>query len=85
MHGQNSLLERDINKRESLAGKRRDSISDKGSKIFDPKKAKGLAAPFEQTLQVISMGFNICSWIFGHQTCATQVLKLDLSERINKK
>ncbi|XP_015900577.4 kinesin-like protein KIN-7O isoform X2 [Ziziphus jujuba] len=51
LHGQNSLLERDINKRESLAGKRRDSISDKGSKIFDPKKAKGLAAPFEQTLQ----------------------------------
>ncbi|KAF3451459.1 hypothetical protein FNV43_RR07554 [Rhamnella rubrinervis] len=49
LHGQNSLLERDINKRESLAGKRRDSVS--GSKIFDPKRTKGLAVPFEQTLQ----------------------------------
>lgn len=54
MLGQNSLLERDINKRESIVGRRRDSVSDRNSKVFDPKRAKGLAVPFEQTLQVMS-------------------------------
>ncbi|XP_062166470.1 kinesin-like protein KIN-7O isoform X1 [Alnus glutinosa] len=49
--GQNSLLERDINKRESLVGRRRDSVFDRNSKVVDPKKAKGLAVPFEHTLQ----------------------------------
>ncbi|XP_052877556.1 kinesin-like protein KIN-7O isoform X2 [Gossypium arboreum] len=38
--GQKTLLERDINKRESLAGKRRDSVFDRNAKVFDPKKAK---------------------------------------------
>ncbi|XVF56276.1 hypothetical protein PTKIN_Ptkin06aG0106000 [Pterospermum kingtungense] len=47
LHGQKALLERDISKRDSLAGKRRDSVFDKNSKVFDPKKAKAL----EQTLQ----------------------------------
>ncbi|XP_017405878.1 kinesin-like protein KIN-7O isoform X3 [Vigna angularis] len=47
LRGQISLLERDINKRDSLAGRRRDSIVERGSKIFDPKRPKGL----EQTLQ----------------------------------
>ncbi|KAB2608366.1 centromere-associated protein E [Pyrus ussuriensis x Pyrus communis] len=49
LHSQNSLLERDMNKRESLAGRRRDSVNDKGLKTSDPKRAKNLA--FEQTLQ----------------------------------
>ena len=43
MHGQNSLLERDINKRDSLAGRRRDSTVEKSSKMFDPQKPKGPA------------------------------------------
>ncbi|TYG47899.1 hypothetical protein ES288_D11G379400v1 [Gossypium darwinii] len=38
--GQKTLLERDINKRESLAGRRRDSVFDRNAKVFDPKKAK---------------------------------------------
>ncbi|KAM1079722.1 hypothetical protein TB2_014129 [Malus domestica] len=49
LQSQNSLLERDMNKRESLAGRRRDSVNDKGLKTSDPKRAKNLA--FEQTLQ----------------------------------
>ncbi|RYR26090.1 hypothetical protein Ahy_B02g060238 isoform B [Arachis hypogaea] len=43
LHGQNSLLERDINKRDSLAGRRHE--------VFDPKRPKSLASSLEQTLQ----------------------------------
>jgi hypothetical protein len=43
LHGQNSLLERDISKRDSLAGRRRDSIAEKSSKMFDPQRPKGPA------------------------------------------
>ncbi|XP_035544828.1 kinesin-like protein KIN-7O isoform X3 [Juglans regia] len=42
--GQNSLLERDISKRDSVAGRRRDSV-------IDPKRAKGSSVFFEQTMQ----------------------------------
>ncbi|KAK9041421.1 hypothetical protein V6N11_016523 [Hibiscus sabdariffa] len=45
--GQKTLLERDINKCDSLAGRRRDSVLDRNAKVFDPKKAKAL----EQTMQ----------------------------------
>lgn len=51
LHGQKTLLERDISKRDSLAGRRRDSMVDRSSKMFDSKKSKGLAASFEQTMQ----------------------------------
>ncbi|RDX81147.1 Kinesin-like protein KIN-7O, partial [Mucuna pruriens] len=56
LHGQNSLLERDINKRDinkrdSLAGRRNDSIIERGSKMFDSKRPKDLAFSLEQTLQ----------------------------------
>ncbi|XWS59013.1 hypothetical protein CRYUN_Cryun08bG0084400 [Craigia yunnanensis] len=47
LNGQKNLLERDISKRDSLAGRRRDSVFDRNSKVFDPKKAKAL----EQTMQ----------------------------------
>ncbi|OMP05888.1 hypothetical protein COLO4_08473 [Corchorus olitorius] len=47
LHGQKALLERDISKRDSLAGKRRDSVFDRNSKMSDPKKVKAL----EQTMQ----------------------------------
>ncbi|XP_034226435.1 kinesin-like protein KIN-7O isoform X2 [Prunus dulcis] len=43
LHGQNSLLERDMSKHDSLAGRRRDSV------MSDSKRTKNLA--FEQTLQ----------------------------------
>ncbi|KAK7384741.1 hypothetical protein VNO78_30442 [Psophocarpus tetragonolobus] len=49
--GQNALLERDINKRDSLAGRRHGSIVERGSKMFDSKRPKGLAFTLEQTLQ----------------------------------
>uniref|UniRef100_A0A6N2LTV8 Uncharacterized protein n=1 Tax=Salix viminalis TaxID=40686 RepID=A0A6N2LTV8_SALVM len=51
LHGQKTLLERDISKRDSLAGRRRDSMVDRSSKMFDSKKSKGLAASFEQIMQ----------------------------------
>ncbi|XP_022147755.1 kinesin-like protein KIN-7O isoform X2 [Momordica charantia] len=44
--GQNSLLKRDINKRDSIAGRRRDSIIEKSSKGLDPDRVK-----YEQILQ----------------------------------
>lgn len=68
MLGQNSRLERDISKRESLACRRRDSIIDRNLKLFDSKRAKGLAVPSEQTLQVMKVGLNICSYIFMYCT-----------------
>lgn len=60
MHGQKTLLERDISKRDSLAGRRRDSMVDRSSKMFDPKKSKGLAASFEETMQMVTLNINIC-------------------------
>jgi len=60
LHGQKTLLERDISKRDSLAGRRRDSMVDRSSKMFDPKKSKGLAASFEETTQVVTLNINIC-------------------------
>ncbi|CAL0321569.1 unnamed protein product [Lupinus luteus] len=49
LHGQNSLLERDINKRDSVAGRRRDSIVERSSKVFDPKIPK--SPSLQETLQ----------------------------------
>ncbi|GFY98129.1 P-loop containing nucleoside triphosphate hydrolases superfamily protein [Actinidia rufa] len=51
LHGQKALLERDISKRESLAGRRRDSVVDRSSNVFDPRRGKGLAVSIDQTLQ----------------------------------
>ncbi|XP_022935551.1 kinesin-like protein KIN-7O [Cucurbita moschata] len=49
--GQNSLLKRDINKRDSIAGRRRDSIIEKSSKGLDPDRAKSFVLPYEQILE----------------------------------
>ena len=57
MHGQKALLERDFSKRDSLAGKRRDSVLDRSSNVFDPRRAKGLAISLDQTMQVTKMGY----------------------------
>lgn len=51
LNGQNTRLERDISKRESLAVRRRDSVADRSSKVLDPKKSKGLASSLEFTMQ----------------------------------
>ncbi|KAL5542545.1 hypothetical protein UlMin_010255 [Ulmus minor] len=51
LNGQKSLLERDIHRRESVAGRRRDSCLDKGSNMGDPKRSKGPTVSFDQTLQ----------------------------------
>ncbi|KAJ8759968.1 hypothetical protein K2173_010824 [Erythroxylum novogranatense] len=50
LHGQKTLLERDISKRESIAGRRRDSVVERSSKVLDPKKAK-ISSSLEQTMQ----------------------------------
>lgn len=61
LHGQNSLLERDMNKRDSLAGRRRDSV------MSDSKRTKNLA--FEQTLQVVAMFYKLFSITILHKIC----------------
>ncbi|KAJ0098595.1 hypothetical protein Patl1_20895 [Pistacia atlantica] len=48
LHSQRTLLERDISKRDSVASKKRDSIVDRGSKVFDPKRGKSFGMPYEQ-------------------------------------
>ncbi|CAL5423099.1 unnamed protein product [Camellia sinensis] len=50
LHAQKSL-QRDISKRESLAGRKRDSIIDRSSNVFDPRRAKGLSVSYDQTFQ----------------------------------
>ncbi|KAJ4972044.1 hypothetical protein NE237_005143 [Protea cynaroides] len=53
LHGQRALLERDISKRDSLAGKRCDSVADRRreSKASDSNKAKVYNGLYEQTVQ----------------------------------
>ncbi|KVH91733.1 Kinesin, motor domain-containing protein [Cynara cardunculus var. scolymus] len=48
LHGQKAVLERDITKRESIAGRRRDSVLDRSSNIFDSRKAKGFGVTVDQ-------------------------------------
>ncbi|KAL5812063.1 hypothetical protein ACOSQ3_027013 [Xanthoceras sorbifolium] len=48
LHGQKILLERDISKRDSFAGRRRDSVVDRSSKVFDSKKGKNPGVSYEQ-------------------------------------
>ncbi|GMH08127.1 hypothetical protein Nepgr_009967 [Nepenthes gracilis] len=51
LHSQKAFLERDISRRESLVGRRRDSAADRMSKAFDIKRTRGLEDNFQQTLQ----------------------------------
>ncbi|XP_058114053.1 kinesin-like protein KIN-7I isoform X2 [Magnolia sinica] len=52
LHGQRTLLERDICKRDSLADKRRESIADRRRESKDMSKAKAHNGIVEQTLQL---------------------------------
>ncbi|THF97261.1 hypothetical protein TEA_008089 [Camellia sinensis var. sinensis] len=54
LHAQKSL-QRDISKRESLAGRNRDSIIDRSSNVFDPRRAKGLSVSYDQTFQKLEV------------------------------
>nr|GMD43022.1 kinesin-like protein KIN-7O isoform X1 [Ipomoea batatas] len=51
LHGQKAILERDINKHDSIVGRRRDSVVDRSSSVFEAKRAKGAAFLAEQTMQ----------------------------------
>ncbi|KAL8238901.1 hypothetical protein R6Q59_015468 [Mikania micrantha] len=48
LQSQKSNLERDMAKRETTAGRRRDSVMDRGSNIFDSKKVKGCGVTVDQ-------------------------------------
>ncbi|XP_027069713.2 kinesin-like protein KIN-7O isoform X2 [Coffea arabica] len=48
LRGQKAILERDISKHDSVVGKKRDSIIDRSSNLFDPKRGRGLAIAVEQ-------------------------------------
>nr|XP_043629073.1 kinesin-like protein KIN-7O isoform X2 [Erigeron canadensis] len=48
LHNQKAILERDRSKRESFADRRRDSVMDRSSNIYDPRKVKGLSATVDQ-------------------------------------
>ncbi|KAJ0043556.1 hypothetical protein Pint_18234 [Pistacia integerrima] len=54
LHSQRTLLERDISKRDSVASKKRDSIVDRGSRVFDPKRGKSFGMPYEQMQNVFT-------------------------------
>ncbi|XP_050228609.1 kinesin-like protein KIN-7O isoform X2 [Mercurialis annua] len=57
LHGQNTRLELDINKRDSLAGRRRDSVVEGSSKVFDPKKAKSKFSS-EMKMQMMEVDYK---------------------------
>lgn len=52
MNGQRAILERDINKRDSIIGRRRDSVVDSSSNVFDSKRAKNSSVCVEHAVQV---------------------------------
>ncbi|XP_073119255.1 kinesin-like protein KIN-7O isoform X2 [Henckelia pumila] len=44
LHGQKTLLERDMSKRDTLFGRRHETTTERSSNMFDQKRAKGTAA-----------------------------------------
>ncbi|KAK2456779.1 kinesin protein KIN-7O [Trifolium repens] len=75
LHGQNSLLERDISKRDSLAGRRRDSIAEKSSKMFDPQRPKGPAFSLEEHKKLEVFAFESETRIASLEEEITAALK----------
>ncbi|VFQ71703.1 unnamed protein product [Cuscuta campestris] len=51
LHGQKATLERDINKHDSIIGRRRHSVLDRSSNAFEAKRAKGSTSLAEQIMQ----------------------------------
>ena len=52
LHAQKITLERDISKQGQISERRRDSMVDRRSSIFDAKRPKGLSIAFDQVMQV---------------------------------
>lgn len=52
LFGQKAVLERDMSKRDSVVGRRRDSVIDRSSNAFEHKRNKGLSMLAEQAMQV---------------------------------
>ncbi|KAI3703509.1 hypothetical protein L1987_73635 [Smallanthus sonchifolius] len=48
LHSQKAILERDMTKRDTAAGRRRDSVVDRSSNIFDSRKVKGFGVTVDQ-------------------------------------
>ncbi|KAK1357414.1 Centromere-associated protein E [Heracleum sosnowskyi] len=51
LHAQKNILERDISKQSQISERRCDSVVDRRSSIFDPKRPKGLSIAFDQSMQ----------------------------------
>ncbi|CAI9782842.1 unnamed protein product [Fraxinus pennsylvanica] len=51
LFGQKAVLERDMSKRDSVVGRRRDSVIDRSSNAFEHKRTKGLNPLAEQAMQ----------------------------------
>ncbi|XP_022883144.1 kinesin-like protein KIN-7O [Olea europaea var. sylvestris] len=51
LFGQKAVLERDMSKRDSVVGRRRDSVIDRSSNAFEHKRNKGLSMLAEQAMQ----------------------------------
>ncbi|WOG87596.1 hypothetical protein DCAR_0206826 [Daucus carota subsp. sativus] len=51
LHAQKITLERDISKQGQISERRRDSMVDRRSSIFDAKRPKGLSIAFDQVMQ----------------------------------
>ncbi|KAK2403310.1 P-loop containing nucleoside triphosphate hydrolase superfamily protein [Trifolium repens] len=88
LHGQNSLLERDISKRDSLAGRRRDSIAEKSSKMFDPQRPKGPAFSLEEHKKLEVFAFESEARIASLEEEITAALKekeevISINEALN--
>ncbi|CAJ2628859.1 unnamed protein product [Trifolium pratense] len=88
LHGQNSLLERDISKRDSLAGRRRDSIAEKSSKMFDPQRPKGPAFSLEEHKKLEVCAFESETRITSLEEEITAALKdkeevISINEALN--
>ncbi|KEH43131.1 putative plus-end-directed kinesin ATPase [Medicago truncatula] len=88
LHGQTSLLERDINKRDSLASRRRDSTVEKSSKMFDPQKPKGPAFSLEEYKKLEVFAFESETRITSLEEEITAALKekeemISINEALN--
>ncbi|KAM0070064.1 putative plus-end-directed kinesin ATPase [Helianthus debilis subsp. tardiflorus] len=59
LHSQKAILERDMTKRETIAGRRRDSVMDRSSNIFDSRKVKGSGVDQEEYRKLEVLAFEM--------------------------
>ncbi|CAI9099661.1 OLC1v1036517C1 [Oldenlandia corymbosa var. corymbosa] len=76
LHNQKAILERDISKRDSVVGRKRDSIVDRSSNVFDPKRGRGLAIAVEQEehrkLEVLAFEMEATIAVLEEELAVTQ-------------